>query len=145
MKDQIELAVKSGVVVGEAPVFVQNKLVLILPRENPGKVDRLEDLARPGLKLITTQKNVPVGQYTQDALAKMSKDARFGADFQSRVAADPTDLQARYDLATALNAIGDRDQAAEALLEIIRRNRTWNDEARHEPAPSQSRRSTYMA
>jgi putative thioredoxin len=49
--------------------------------------------------------------------------------FQTRVAADPTDLQARYDLATALNAIGERDQAAEALLEIIRRNRTWNDDA----------------
>jgi putative thioredoxin len=49
--------------------------------------------------------------------------------FQARVAADPADLQARYDLATALNAIGERDQAADALLEIIRRNRAWNDEA----------------
>jgi putative thioredoxin len=49
--------------------------------------------------------------------------------FQARLAADPTDLQARYDLATALNAIGERDQAADALLEIIRRNRAWNDDA----------------
>jgi putative thioredoxin len=49
--------------------------------------------------------------------------------FQARVAADPTDLQARYDLASALNAINERDQAADALLEIIRRNRTWNEEA----------------
>ncbi len=48
---------------------------------------------------------------------------------QARVAADPTDLQARYDLATALNAIGERDQAADALLDIIRRNRAWNDDA----------------
>jgi len=49
--------------------------------------------------------------------------------FQARLAADPSDLQARYDLATALNANGDREQAADALLEIIRRNRAWNDEA----------------
>ena len=49
--------------------------------------------------------------------------------FQARVAADPTDLQARYDLATALNAISEREQAADALLEIIRRNRSWNDDA----------------
>jgi putative thioredoxin len=48
---------------------------------------------------------------------------------QARVAADPADLQARYDLATALNASGEREQAADALLEIIRRNRSWNDEA----------------
>jgi putative thioredoxin len=48
---------------------------------------------------------------------------------QERVAADPADLQARYDLATALNAIGERDAAADALLEIVRRNRAWQDDA----------------
>jgi putative thioredoxin len=48
---------------------------------------------------------------------------------QGRVATDPTDLQARYDLATALNAMGEREQAADALLEVIRRNRSWNDDA----------------
>jgi putative thioredoxin len=48
---------------------------------------------------------------------------------QARLAADPADHQARYDLATALNAMNQRDQAAEALLEIIRRARTWNDDA----------------
>jgi putative thioredoxin len=47
----------------------------------------------------------------------------------ARLVADPADLQARYDLATALNAGGQREQAAEALLEIIRRNRTWNEDA----------------
>ena len=48
---------------------------------------------------------------------------------QARVAADPNDLQARYDLATALNATGEREQAADALLEIVRRNRAWNEDA----------------
>ncbi len=48
---------------------------------------------------------------------------------QARLAADPADHQARYDLATALNAMDQRDQAAEALLEIVRRARTWNDDA----------------
>src|SRR5262249_19765185 len=49
-KEQMDAAVKSGVVTGETPVFVQNKLVVILPKDNPGKVEKLEDLARPGLK-----------------------------------------------------------------------------------------------
>jgi len=48
---------------------------------------------------------------------------------QARLTADPADHQARYDLATALNAMNEREQAAEALLEIIRRARTWNDGA----------------
>jgi putative thioredoxin len=51
------------------------------------------------------------------------------ATFQARLAANPADLQARYDLATALNAMNRREEAAEALLEIIRRNRGWNDDA----------------
>jgi putative thioredoxin len=48
---------------------------------------------------------------------------------QTRVAADTNDFQARYDLATALNATDQREQAADALLDIVRRNRTWNEEA----------------
>jgi putative thioredoxin len=48
---------------------------------------------------------------------------------QARITADPADLGARYDLATALNASGQREQAADALLEIIRRNRNWNEDA----------------
>jgi putative thioredoxin len=50
-------------------------------------------------------------------------------DLQARVAADANDFQARYDLATALNATDQREQAADALLDIVRRNRAWNDDA----------------
>jgi putative thioredoxin len=49
--------------------------------------------------------------------------------FLVRLAADPQDHQARYDLATALNASGQRSEAAEALLEIVRTAPKWNDDA----------------
>jgi putative thioredoxin len=64
------------------------------------------------------------------ALAQEGRKARdqLGA-YQERLAADPADHQARYDLATALNAMDQREAAADALLDIIRRNRTWNDDA----------------
>ena len=48
---------------------------------------------------------------------------------QARLTANPADHQARYDLATAMNAMGQREDAAEALLEIIKRDRKWNEEA----------------
>jgi len=51
------------------------------------------------------------------------------AAFERQVAANPDDLQARYDLAGAKLASGDRDAAADQLLEIIRRDREWNDGA----------------
>jgi putative thioredoxin len=51
------------------------------------------------------------------------------SEFESRLAADPEDHAARIDLAIALNAMEERGQAADALLEAIRRDRAWNDEA----------------
>jgi putative thioredoxin len=49
--------------------------------------------------------------------------------FESRIAANPDDLEARYELAGALMASGERDGAADQLLDIIRRDREWNEGA----------------
>ena len=51
------------------------------------------------------------------------------ASLQARLEADPADHAARYDLATALNAMGEHEAAADALLDIIRRQRGWNEDA----------------
>jgi putative thioredoxin len=51
------------------------------------------------------------------------------APLRAKVEADPKDHQARYDLALALDGSGDRDGALTELLEIVRRDRKWNDEA----------------
>jgi len=48
---------------------------------------------------------------------------------EKRVAANPDDHEARFELASAKMASGDRDMAADALLEIIRRDREWNEGA----------------
>ena len=47
---------------------------------------------------------------------------------EARLAADPDDHQARFDLAVVLNADGRREAAAEALVALMRRDRTWNDD-----------------
>jgi putative thioredoxin len=62
-------------------------------------------------------------------LATQTVDESEAAPLRARLEADPDDHQARFDLALALNAGGDREGAVEALLEIVRRNRTWNEEA----------------
>jgi putative thioredoxin len=48
---------------------------------------------------------------------------------EARVAANPDDHEARFELASAKMASGQRDEAADALLEIIRRDREWNEGA----------------
>ena len=51
------------------------------------------------------------------------------APLESRIAADPSDLEARFELASAKMAAGDRDRAADELLAIIERDRDWNEGA----------------
>jgi putative thioredoxin len=51
------------------------------------------------------------------------------AELDARLAKDPDDHEARFDLAGAKMATGDRDSAADELLEIIRRDKEWNDGA----------------
>ena len=64
------------------------------------------------------------------ALAEEGRQAKDQlSSLERRVAADADDHQARYDLATALNASGKRDEAADALLAIMKRDRKWNEDA----------------
>ena len=62
-------------------------------------------------------------------LAEAAGEAGSIPDLQARLQANPADHQARFDLAMALHAAEDREGAADALLEIIRRERAWNEEA----------------
>jgi putative thioredoxin len=48
---------------------------------------------------------------------------------RAKLAADPKDPQARFDLALALNAKGDRSGALDELLVLVAKNRAWNDDA----------------
>ena len=51
------------------------------------------------------------------------------AALEARVAANPDDHEARFELAGAKMAAGDREGAADALLEIVERDREWNEGA----------------
>ena len=51
------------------------------------------------------------------------------AELEQAVQQNPDDLQARYDLALAYNAANKREEACDQLLEIIKRNKEWNEEA----------------
>ena len=51
------------------------------------------------------------------------------AELRAKIEADPKDNQARLDLALALFARGDAEGAIDTLLELVRRDRAWNDEA----------------
>jgi putative thioredoxin len=61
-------------------------------------------------------------------LAEQAKAVGPVTELEQKVAANPLDHQARFDLATALNASGKRAEATQQLLEIVKRDRKWNED-----------------
>jgi len=57
----------------EEPVtFASNRLVLIVPADNPAGIEDVGDVAEPGTKLVIAAEGVPVGDYTRQVLEDMS-------------------------------------------------------------------------
>jgi len=88
--------------------------------------------ARQTLALVRPDARSDAGiKAVEASLSLAEKAAELGdtSEFLARLEANPKDHQARFDLALALNAKGDRDGAIDALLRIIEYDRKWNDEA----------------
>jgi len=102
-------AQKEGTIASEPQLFVRNQLVAIVPAPNPAQVMRLQDLAKPGVKLVLTNKEVPVGNYSRQALAKMSQDAAFGAEFATRVLANLVSEETNVKQVVAKVQLGEAD------------------------------------
>lgn len=81
-------AQKDGTITGEPQIFARNLLVVVVPAKNPAGIHTVQDLAKPNIKLVLTNKDVPVGNYARQALEKMSHDPAFGTDFSKRVLAN---------------------------------------------------------
>jgi putative thioredoxin len=89
------------------------------------------DQAKQTLAMVSESKrndaSVKAVQASID-LAEQAQSLGPVAELEAKVAANPLDHQARFDLATALNAQGKRKEATDQLLEIVRRDRKWNDD-----------------
>ena len=108
---QMDRARDAGRIAGPDTTFVTNRLVVIAPRANPGGVRGPGDLAKPGLKVVTAQPEVPIGVYTQDMLHKMSRAPEFGADFKDRVNANIVSREANVRQVVAKVQLGEADAA----------------------------------
>jgi putative thioredoxin len=112
-------------------------------REEPTSVPALAGLARAYVmtgaleQAKQTLALVPEAKHNDAAVvaarsalevAEQAKSVGPVGELEQKVAANPQDHQARFDLAVALNAAGKRDEAAEHLLQIVKRDRKWNED-----------------
>jgi putative thioredoxin len=89
------------------------------------------DRARQTLAMIPAAKQSDAAAAAARAaleLAEQAKTVGPVTDLEQKVAANPLDHQARFDLALALNSKGRRLDALEHLLAIVKRDRKWNDD-----------------
>lgn len=83
---QMAVAIQSGrILSATVRPFVHNRLVVVLPKANPARIATLQDLGKPGLKLVLAAKEVPVGQYALGFLNKTAGDAAFPPGYKDAV------------------------------------------------------------
>jgi len=132
-----DVAIAEGDTQGAAEIYSH------ILEEDPANVPALAGLARCHVannelekaKQVLTQ--VPAAKQNDAAVAaaraalevaeQASSVGPIG-ELEQKVAANPLDHQARFDLAVALNAAGKRQEAVDRLMEIIRRDRKWNED-----------------
>jgi putative thioredoxin len=88
------------------------------------------DQARQTIAMAPAEsKNAQVQSVRAQLSLASAAPAGAGAELEARVAADPADHQARYDLSLAQAAAGDLQGAVDSLLAIVAADRDWNDQA----------------
>ncbi len=105
---EMDTVTAAGLVAGgAAKLFASNLLVVILPADNPGNVQTLADLARPGLGLTLAAEEVPVGGYSRQVLEKLN--AQYGASFNEGVLANVVSDESNVKQIVAKVNLGEAD------------------------------------
>jgi molybdate transport system substrate-binding protein len=107
---QMAVVIKSGQVVsGTQRPFARNRLVVIYPQANPAGLAQLQDLAKPGVKIVLADKSVPVGGYALDFLAKASVQPEFGGTYSATVLANVVSYEQDVKAVLGKVALGEAD------------------------------------
>jgi molybdate transport system substrate-binding protein len=101
-------ALKAAGLLGPHKVFARNRLVVVVPAGGP-RVKGLQDVARPGVKVLVAGPTVPVGRYTTRALAKLGAAGLYGDDFQTRVQANVVSQETNVRAVLSKVVLGEAD------------------------------------
>jgi molybdate transport system substrate-binding protein len=82
-QEEMDTAVKDGLVAGKPEVFVKNREIIMVPHDNPANIKEFRDVANPGVRLVLAQKDVPAADYALQILDKAN--AQYGSDFKKAV------------------------------------------------------------
>jgi molybdate transport system substrate-binding protein len=109
-RQQMDIAVENGRIDRrDVTAFTRNKLIMVYPLDDPGKISSLSDLAKPGVKVLLAAPDVPVGAYTLEFLEKAAQPGVYGADFKDRVLANTVSYEASPKAVVVKVGLGEAD------------------------------------
>jgi len=118
-KNMDALAAENLIIPNSYQDFTTNRLIVILPPENPGKLENLDDLSKPNLKLILADPSVPAGNYARQVLTRMSEDPVYGENFASAVLANLVSNETDVRQVVTKVELGEADAGIVYLSDVI--------------------------
>jgi molybdate transport system substrate-binding protein len=106
-EEEMNTAIKDGLVEGEAEIFVKNREIVMVPKNNPANINRFRDVANPDVKLVLAGKDVPAADYALEILGK-AKDG-YGADFEKDVLSNVVSRESDVRASVNRVVVGDAD------------------------------------
>lgn len=106
-QEEMDTAQKDGLVSGTPRVFVKNREVIMVPKDNTANINSLEDMARPDIKLVLAAKDVPAADYAIEILGKANKE--YGPDFEQDVLSNVVSREADVRASVNRVVVGDAD------------------------------------
>ena len=106
-EEEMNTAVKDDLVAGKPVVFVKNREIIMVPKDNPANIKSLEDLSKPNIKLVLAAKDVPAADYAVEILGKANKV--YGSNFKKDVLSNVVSREADVRAAVNRVVVGDAD------------------------------------
>ncbi|HRX01753.1 MAG: molybdate ABC transporter substrate-binding protein [Anaerolineales bacterium] len=107
---QMRAVIDTGrVTEGKQRVFGGNKLVVVMPAENPAGLSTLQDLAKPDVKLVLAAKNVPVGDYSLAFLEKANSSPQFAVGYEEAVLSNVVSYEENVKAVLSKVVLGEAD------------------------------------
>src|ERR687897_344151 len=105
-EEEMNTAIKDGLVEGEAEIFVKNREIVMVPKDNPANIRRFRGGAEPDVKLVLAGKDVPAADYALEILGKAKDEygAGFEKDVLSNVVSRESDVRASVNRVVVGNA-----------------------------------------
>jgi molybdate transport system substrate-binding protein len=106
-EEEMDSAVKDDLVDGKPVIFVKNREVIMVPKDNPANINSLEDMSKPDIKLVLAAKDVPAADYAVEILGKADKE--YGSGFKQDVLSNVVSREADVRASVNRVVVGDAD------------------------------------